>query len=303
MGWSIFRIGAAILTGGQSEVIRQSAEVAGEVVEIVIDVQNQVVQLGKKVFRAIPGELILPGFAPIAGLLKNEIEDEFLVLCRIGVVFPVSFAEVTDAVVAVGTLLHLLKSRRLRDDELKVARFVFRDSINFLDEVTLTNIRGLDGRAFAIPSMSGGTTINLGGAYRHSDSVETGLLMHELTHAWQISRETLPELFMCKGIKEQAQHSESDQYDYEVGDQWANYKNEQQGNIVKDWVTGHDGHRPFSLGSPLFAYINGNVRTANNSASVLLNESLAQRLAEAGLGASVQALCYGRSEASKFFRE
>lgn len=291
----IVRVVVAVGTGGQSEIIKREVEVAGETVKVVIDLNNRVVTLGKKVFRAIPGEVFMPGIGPLADLLKNEVEDEFLLLTPIGLIPSVAFY--TDQIVAVASLLHIFKNRTLRNDEADIARFVFGDSFAAVEDVTLTNISGLSGRAFTIPSTSGGVIINLGSHYRHDATVDIPLLMHELTHGWQIRRARFPEIFYCEAIPVQVKNSSSNQYTFTAGQQWRSYNLEQQASIVQSWVQG-DGTDAYSLGSSLFPYINGNVRTADNDADVTFVKSIRQYFAQSRRPARLRSLALGRPSRS-----
>ena len=76
-----------IATLGQVTFLEIQLELGGKILKATIDVNNEIVRIGEEIFRAVPGEVFFPGLGPLAGLLKNEIEDELimsnpLVLCR-----------------------------------------------------------------------------------------------------------------------------------------------------------------------------------------------------------------------------
>jgi hypothetical protein len=267
-----------IATLGQSALIEKSLEVGGKLVEITIDVGNQIVRIGEDVFRAVPGEVFFPGIGPLAGLLKNEIEDELILLNPFGIVPSVTVF--INAAVVIGDLIGVVQQRPLRDDEFEVARHVFRGSLPPRNSIRLTNLAGFEGRPFTVPFGTGGALVNLGQAYvhdRHIDDLPT--LVHELAHAWQIARSALPEVFICNGALVQLKNEITDaEYDYTPGLQWDEYGLEQQAHIVEDWV---EGPAPMRLASPLFRYLNANVRRADTDARTAGGGSLRKLFAEA----------------------
>ena len=165
---------------------------------------------------------------------------------------------------------------------------MFGASIERLREVRLTNLAGFKGLPFVVPTHAGGAVVNLGKHYVHDGHIRNlRLLMHELTHVWQIQRDGLPELFLCNGALVGIENlfPGVDVYDYEPGAQWSGYGLEQQAAIVENWLEGvhASGGAEMSLGSPLFRYVNGNVRTKDNRARTAAGGSVRTWLEEAGV--------------------
>jgi hypothetical protein len=272
-----------IATLGQVTLLETSLEIGGRVVKVTIDNGNELVRFGEDVFRLIPGEALFPSLGPLAGLLKNEIEDELILLTPLGIV--PSLTIFIDGALLVGQLTGVIQHRAMRADELEVARYVFGRSVGHPEDVTLTNLAGFDGRPFCVPSRAGGAIVNLGADYVHADRIDNvPLLIHEMTHVWQIQRSLLPEIFLCAGLVVQIDDTIGDpEYDYTPGSQWSSYNLEQQAHIVENWVEGVHGAGSdrFTLGSPLFRYVNGNVRTKRGGARTDSGGSVRTWLAEA----------------------
>ncbi|MFV8050930.1 hypothetical protein [Mycobacterium sp. 48b] len=155
----------------------------------------------------------------------------------LGVVAGVAIGAVTNA---------LIKFRPLNAAEIAFARQVFGNSLPYQD-VIITNLAGLGDRAFTAPGVDGKTYLNIGRAY--DNPLGTGgdgypkpgqLLIHELTHAWQIAHTgSLPGL-MCSGMVNQASFILGDNvYQYgPPGRAWSEFNAEQQGAIVDQWFGG-----------------------------------------------------------------
>ena len=116
----------------------------------------------------------------------------------------------------------MVKIRRLRDDEVAFARQVFGDSLDF-DRIRLTNLSGIGTRAFTTPTVDGTILLNIGNAFNEPTlavyppyPVPGQILIHELTHAWQIEHASLEDGFvpglMCTGILNQTVVSKPYQY-------------------------------------------------------------------------------------------
>jgi hypothetical protein len=151
----------------------------------------------------------------------------------------------TVAGVAAGAITAaLIQSRPMRENELKLARSVFADTIPY-DKVMLTNLAGLGGRAFTAPGVDGKIYCNLGAAYNnpadHAYPVNGELLIHELTHAWQIAHSSFVPGMVCSGIVTQVDHTFGDDvYKYGgAGTGWSDFNLEQQGSIVDQWFAGN----------------------------------------------------------------
>lgn len=293
-----------ILTLGQATLFEQQLNIAGKVVNVTIDVQNQVVRIGEELFREAPGEIFFPGLGPLAGLLKNTVEDELILLSPFGLVPSIETALGIDAVGAVivaGELLGVVQHRTMFPEELAVAEYVFGDSLKRLGEVRVTNLTGPDGHPFAAPMHGGGATVNIGGNYVHTSRVHNiPLLMHELTHIWQIDHGFLEHLAICEGLLSGAKDTLGfDVYFFEPGEHWPDYGIEQQASIVEAWTRGASAKRDkefvfdlsaggpfardvFRLNTPLFRYINGNVRPGQTKAKTSRGDSVRQLLADGG---------------------
>ncbi len=260
-------------------------EIAGKLVEVLVDANNQFVRVGAEIFRAIPGEVLFPGLGPIAGVLKNEVEDELILLSPIGLV--PSLTIFVDGQLVIGKLIGAVQHRGLLNAEKTIVQRVFGGSLGPLDDIRLTNLGGLLGLAFTAPSLGGGSVVNLAKHYIHDLPVnDMGVLIHELTHVWQIQRSLLPEIFLCAGALVQIANQLEPQYDYTPGSQWSTYRLEQQAHIVEDWArrapspAGGMETVSMKLGSPLFRYLNANVRRGDNGARTETGGSVRTRLAE-----------------------
>ncbi len=106
------------------------------------------------------------------------------------------------------------------------------------------------------------------------------LLIHELTHAWQIEHATLAGGYvpgwLCTGIDEQVLIGSSS-YDYgDTRPPWDSMHNEAQAHIVDEWFAGTGQQAPDKLppvlvprpdprmnpDSPYFVYIENDLRSA-----------------------------------------
>jgi hypothetical protein len=158
----------------------------------------------------------------------------------------------------------MIESRPLNDAEIALAWQVFGNSLPYGD-VILTNLAGASGRAFCAPGVDGKTYINLGNSYNNplgttnSYPVPGQLLVHELTHAWQIAHTSFLPGFMCSALVTQSNAFGDSVYAYDgPGPGWDDFNLEQQGSIVDDWfaATGKStGFRPMDQGSPYYRYI------------------------------------------------
>ena len=169
--------------------------------------------------------------------------------------------------VAIGAVTNaLIGSRPLNDAEKALARQVFGGTLP-VDDVILTNLAGLGGRAFTAPGVDGKTYCNLGNAY--DNPVGPGgmaypqsgqLLIHELTHAWQIAHTGFLPGLMCSGLVNQAEYVLGDNvYDYgPAGPGWSEFNAEQQASIVDQWFGGNrhsDGYKPMDQQNVYYRYI------------------------------------------------
>jgi hypothetical protein len=293
------------LTGGTVGAIWVfTVEHGGEILEGTIDIAQQIVKIGTDVYRAIPPWAIALAGSPLHGLLKHEFEDELILVGQIGAnaaiysglywpaLGPVaaSLAIAEGAVplfVTVGSLIGKIHHRLLNDEEWEMARYIFRGSLYDRSEIVLTNLGGSEGRPFVYPiGPLGPVLVNLGHHYVHDASTKDGpVLFHELTHVWQAKRRLLSEIFLYDAIPAALKR----EYNFTPGSQWREYGTEQQAAIVEAWRLGATQRSPgfnagvrnkFTINSPLFRYINGNVRRSDNGRSTGSGRSVKQLLAD-----------------------
>lgn len=161
-------------------------------------------------------------------------------------------------------------------DETGFARTVFGDSLDFA-RIRLTNLSGLGGRAFTTPTVDGTILVNIGNAYDaptsavypNSYPAKGQILIHELTHAWQIQHASLSDGYipglLCQGIYNQAVTGKA-AYQYgPAGPAWSSYNLESQGAIVDQWFGGTrtQGPTPMNTEGAYYAYIRNNIRAGN----------------------------------------
>lgn len=156
----------------------------------------------------------------------------------------------------------LIKTRQLSPEERTVAEMVFGSSLPY-DNIVLTNLGHPQGRAFVVPSPAGEALVNLGDAfedpirYTKSNYPEYGqLLIHELTHVWQIHHAAFLPGLVCEAIVTQVRN-ELEEDIYEPGDgssDWSDYNLEQQATIIDRWYRGW-GTEPCSVKSGLYHHV------------------------------------------------
>jgi len=184
--------------------------------------------------------------------------------------------------VAAGAVANsMIQYRPMSAGEIALATQVFGSEIPY-QNVVLTNLCGLNGRSFTAPGVDGKTYCSLGEAYNNTLGSTNGaypaegeLLIHELTHAWQIAHNSFLPGFVCSGIVNQANYVFGDQvYTYgPPGPAWSGFNLEQQGSIVNQWFAGEmDAGGPQSgwppmdastAGNPYYRYISGNILTGS----------------------------------------
>jgi hypothetical protein len=281
----------------------------GAVVKGTIDLAKQVVVIGKDIYRAIPPEAFVVSGMPIHGLLKHEFEDELILIGELAgeaaligaLTFPALGPIAASAAIAegaiplyvsVGSIVGKFHSRRMNDQERGMARYVFGRSLGDLEEILLTNVGGLEGASFVYPSALGTILVNLGKRYVHDATIPDGpVLLHELTHVWQARRRVLREVFLHDLVPAAL----AKDYDFEpptasTDREWRDYGTEQQAGIVEGWSLGATRRRSFifnagarpklAMASPLFRFVNGNVRQANEDATTGRGNSVRQLLAD-----------------------
>ncbi len=177
--------------------------------------------------------------------------------------------------VAVGMVTNaLIKQRPLSQQESQFAAQVFGNTLPPADQIILTNLSGLGGRAFTMPGVDGKIYLNLGDAFNDplhytSGAYPTGgqVLVHELTHAWQIAHASFLPGLVCEGIVNQANYTVGQSvYQYgPPGPPWSAFGLEQQGAIVDQWFGGNPtavvpNRTRMDQNDPYFGYIANNVR-------------------------------------------
>ena len=191
-----------------------------------------------------------------------------------GVVYifgPFAIVPALVAGVAAGEIVDsMVRLRPLQPAEVNLARRVFGDSLDYA-AIRLTNLSGLGGRAFTTPTVST-TLVNIGNAIDTppdqavfpSYPAPGQILIHELTHAWQIQHASLQDGFvpglMCQGVLNQTIVSRP--YDYgPPGQPWSSFNMEAQGAIVDQWFggNGNQSGSPMDKASPYFGYVANNI--------------------------------------------
>lgn len=186
----------------------------------------------------------------------------------------------------------LIKDRGLTAGERAVLEGVFQSKVDFND-VRLTNLAGLGGRPFAMPGVDGKTYLNLGGNfgdgtacyvddYAVASEDHKELLVHEMTHAWQIEHASFLPGVICAGIMNQANNSLLSDHVYMPGPpttRWGDFNLEQQASLVDEWFLGKetpewhnalqppnstDERIPMAETDPYFHYIRDHIRQGRN---------------------------------------
>ncbi len=177
----------------------------------------------------------------------------------------------TVAGVAAGAVSSaLIDSRPIAQAEIDLASTVFGNTIPY-DKVWLTNLAGLGGRPFTAPGVDEKIYCNLGsvyanplGSYPRAYPAAGQVLIHELTHAWQIAHTGFLPGFECSAVVTQANFTFGDNvYAYgPAGQPWRSLNPEQQGAIVDQWFGGNGksaGFKPMDQANPYYRYIRDNI--------------------------------------------
>jgi hypothetical protein len=158
-------------------------------------------------------------------------------------------------VVGAVTTAALIKQKRLLDDAkaAALARSVFLDKLP-MDRIVLTNLVGLGNRPFTAPGPGGAIIVNLGkghddpASYTGKGGDETNvrapgqLLIHELTHAWQIGNESFTPEYYCRAFSTAVGTAGGDMSAYNYGSPgrtWRSFGTEGQASIVDQWFAGN----------------------------------------------------------------
>ena len=219
----------------------------GEFIEDVADVPGDLVEAGASLFDGPGG---------VAGIFVSGV--------TLFVGGPTALVPAVIAGVAVAEGVNaLVKTRLLSTEERALAEMVFGNSLPPFEKIILTNLGHPQGRAFVVPNAAGEALVNLGNAYddpiRYTKASyrEYGqLLIHELTHVWQIHHSSFLPGLICEGIITQVEN-ELEEGVYNPGDgekNWSNYNPEQQATIVDRWYRGW-GAEPCSVKSSLYHHV------------------------------------------------
>jgi hypothetical protein len=257
----------------------------------VVSFLTQVVALGAT-FGAAGVAIVIVGEA--ADLLDLE---QIVLPGMVGVVFAAGAAYVLGPsalipafVVGAAVSASLIKQRHLTAEEIRFADLVFAGTLP-LDRILLTNLVGFGDRPFTAPGPGGAILVNLGKGYddpvkytgkggdKLGGSAAGQLLIHELTHAWQIGNESFTPEYYCRAVATSTGTLGGDMSTYgygPAGPDWSSFGTEQQGSIVDQWFAGNldpDGRsvqqRAFPQmhsdvqgagQNPYFRYIRDNVR-------------------------------------------
>ena len=186
----------------------------------------------------------------------------------------------------------LVKQRHLTGEERQFVEQVFLGTLP-MERILLTNLVGLGDRPFTAPGPGGSILVNIGdhafddpvqyngkGGTKLGENAPGQLLIHELTHAWQIANESFTPAYYCRALSTAVGTLGGDMSAYSygpAGPQWSSFGSEQQASIVDEWFAGdlfppderkvqrqrtcprmhHDqGERP----NPYFRYIRDNIR-------------------------------------------
>jgi hypothetical protein len=186
-----------------------------------------------------------------------------------------------------------IKQRHMTDAEKAFADTVFRGTLPH-GRILLTNLLGLGNRPFTTPGPGGAILVNLGKGYDDpihytgkggeepgvSVAAPGQLLIHELTHAWQIGNESFTPEYYCRALSTAVGTIGGDMSAYRygpAGPSWGSFNPEQQGSIVDQWFAGNTDpdlrnimQRPFrpmqsddqgTDQNPYYRYIRDNIRT------------------------------------------
>jgi hypothetical protein len=209
----------------------------------------------------------------------------------VGVADAALLGVVSAVVICVVTEL-LTDTRPLTAPERALAARVFGDTLP-LDDIRLTNIGGSGGRGFTARGIDGKIYCNLGKAFYSPLGDHGGsyaypgqLLIHELTHAWQINNGTFLPGLMCSMLVTQFEDTLiDDEYAYGPPDTpWDELNPEQQAAIVDDWYAGSrlsDGWASMDQQNVYYRYIWENVLqySSPREAPTTLRSSSDSRLA------------------------
>ncbi len=164
-----------------------------------------------------------------------------------------------------------VRRRLLTDVEREAVEAVFGGSLPAPDRIVLTDVIGVQHRAFVLPAPGGRCLVNIGEAYDDPLHHVTGpyprpgkLLVHELTHVWQFTHAPVVSRLLASAVRTQVTRAP-----YQPGDgdrPWASYNLEQQATLVDEWFApafrGPPGFGPMDPAHPWFRFVEQDLRPA-----------------------------------------
>lgn len=174
-----------------------------------------------------------------------------------------------------------IQHRTISNDEYAFANRIFKGTLPPQNQLILTNIASPDsnadgGRKFTLPNVDGSILLNLGEACFQNPMLWAGtvnyrrpgqVLIHELTHAWQIYHRSSVGV-LCDFVTKRRASVSADAYAYGTPDTpFHSFGLEQQAHIVDDWFGGSRsnqyGHTASKaqedMQDPFFHYIANNI--------------------------------------------
>src|SRR5262245_7452234 len=151
----------------------------------------------------------------------------------------------------------LIKNRNPTPEEYAFAQGVFGDTLPPRDHIYITNLSGLEGRAFTSPDkiLGGHYMLNLGVDVKGADGTMSAspecpdepvkcrtnsypaagqLYIHEMAHVWQLYQASFQAAQAYKAIYTQIVEGKG-AYPYTCGLNWDGYNPEQQASIADTW--------------------------------------------------------------------
>jgi hypothetical protein len=130
------------------------------------------------------------------------------------------------------------RTRHLTREEYGWAdREVFAGTLPPRGRILLTDTAGVDGRAFTVPQPGGAITVNLGPVAFDQPLARPELLLHELTHVWQIAHQPLRTVWLARAVATQAADLVTHRAYEPPGDgrPFRRLNPEQQATVVERW--------------------------------------------------------------------
>jgi hypothetical protein len=264
---------AALRVNPQFEVLRDQ-DISG-VTGALADVGQAALETIIAAYAAGPvGALIVLGanVGSATGLtIKNpNVLLGITVAAGVYVVFGSGFVIPAIAAGTATAALSDIRFRSLNEEEIQRANQIFKGTLP-VDRIVLTDLHNPDQyREFVYPAIDGSIQVNMGRNYDNPLSGDANgrtpylkpgsVLMHELTHAWQIEHTEFIPGMACKALLEREYYQ--DVKTSGSGAPWSSFSLEQQGSIVDSWysdfIDGLDSSA--ALTDARFKYISENIR-------------------------------------------